>query len=210
MHQEDEVIDCKNVEGLVVADLQCQVSIPLPKVYTRETIPYKPHQIPKPEVALQWDHLNRIAEELMPYREDVQVGILIGTNCPKAIKPRGVIPGGDYDTYGIKTDLGWGIVGRVCKTPPDEDLEELSGSWVNKIVTNEDTMFAVETRAKEIISPAHVKEMFERDFHERTELKNLPTLSVEDRIFLEILDKGIHQREDGHYEMPLPLRSQDV
>ena len=210
MHQEDEVIDCKKVQGLVVADLQRQVSIPLPKVYTRETIPYKPHQIPKPEVALQWDHLNCIAEELMPYREDVQVGILIGTNCPKAIKPREVIPGGDYDPYGIKTDLGWGIVGRVCKTPPDEDLEELSGSWVNKIVTNEDTMFAVETRAKEIISPAHVKEMFERDFHERTELKNLPTLSVEDRIFLEILDKGIHQREDGHYEMPLPLRSQDV
>ena len=210
MHQENEVIDCKKVQGLVVADLQRQVSIPLPKVYTRETIPYKPHQIPKPEVALQWDHLNRIAEELMPYREDVQVGILIGTNCPKAIKPRDVIPGGDYDPYGIKTDLGWGIVGRVCKSPPDEDLEELSGSWVDKIVTNEDTMFAVETRAKEIFSPAHVKEMFERDFHERTELKNLPTLSVEDRIFLEILDKGIHQREDGHYEMPLPLRSQDV
>ena len=52
--------------------------------------------------------------------------------------------------------------------------------------------------------------MFERDFHERAEQKNPSTLSVEDRAFLEILDKGICQREDGHYEMPLPLRSQDV
>ena len=89
-------------------------------------------------------------------------------------------------------------------------MEELSGSWVYKIVTNEDTMFALESRAKEIISPAHVKEMFERDFHERPGLNNLPTLSVEDRTFLEILDKGIRQREDAHYEMPLPLRSQYV
>lgn len=72
----------------------------------RECIPYKPHQIPKQEVAMQWDHLNRIAKELMPYREDVQVGMLIGTNCTKAIKLREVIPGGDNDSYGIKTDLG--------------------------------------------------------------------------------------------------------
>ena len=48
MHQEDEIVECKNVQGLVVTDLKHQVHIPLPKVYTRETIPYKPHQIPKP------------------------------------------------------------------------------------------------------------------------------------------------------------------
>ena len=207
MHQENEIVQCKKVQGLVVMDLKCQVRIPVPKVYTREAIPYKPHQIPKPEVAMQWDHLNCIAEELIPYREDVQVGMLIGTNSPKAIKLRAVIPGGDNDPYGIKTDLGWGIVERVCKSPPDEELSE---SWVNKIVINEDATFAVESRAKEIISPAHAKEMSERDFHERTEQKNPSALSVEDRTFLEILDKGIRQREDGHYEMPLPLRSQDV
>ena len=140
MHQENEIVECKKVQGLVVTDLKGQVHIPLPKVYTREAIPYKPHQIPKPEVALQWDHLNCIAEEIMPYREDLQVGMLIGTNCTRAIKPREVIPGGDNDPYGIKTDLGWGIVGRVCKSPPDEDFEELSESWVNKIVINEDAV----------------------------------------------------------------------
>ena len=63
---------------------------------------------------------------------------------------------------------------------------------------NEDATFAVESRAKEIISPGHVREMFERDFHERAEKKNPSTLSVEDRAFLEILDKGICQGEDGH------------
>ena len=121
-----------------------------------------------------------------------------------------MIPGGDNDPYSIKTDLGWGIVGRVCKSPPDEDFKELSESWVNKIVINEDATFAVESRAKVVISPAHVNEMFESDFHERAEQKNPSTLSGEDHTFLEILDKGIGRREDGHYKMPLPLRSQGV
>ena len=208
MHKGYEMIQWKKVQGLAVTDLKKQASIPLPRVYTRNTIPYKPSQIPKPEVALQWDNLSCIAQELMPYRGDLEVSLLIGTNCPKAIKPRQVIPGADNDPYGIKTDLGWGIVGRVCKSP--DYTEESSGSWANKIITREDATFAVEHRAKEIISPVCVKQMFERDFHEATGQKDSPTLSVEDRKFMDILGTGIHKRSDGHYEMPLPLRHEDV
>ena len=42
----------------------------------------------------------------MPCREDVQVGMLIGTDCTKAIKVCEVIQGGDNDPYGIKTLVG--------------------------------------------------------------------------------------------------------
>ena len=35
-------------------------------------------------------------------------------------------------------------------------------------------------------------------------------LSVEDHKFLDILGTGIHKRSDWHYEMPLPLRHEDV
>ena len=56
MHKEDELIQCKKVQCLVVTDFKRQVSIPLPKVYTRNSFPYKSSQIPKPEVAMQWDH----------------------------------------------------------------------------------------------------------------------------------------------------------
>ena len=34
------------------------------------------------------------------------------------------------------------------------------------------------------------------------------TLSQEDKTFLKRLEEGIHQRSDGHYEMPLPLRDE--
>ena len=71
------MIQSKKVQRLAVADLKKQVGFPLPKVYTRKTILYKPSQIPKPGVALQWDHLKCIAQELMPYRGDLEVGLLI-------------------------------------------------------------------------------------------------------------------------------------
>ena len=73
IHKEDELIQCKKVQCLVVTDLKRQVNIPLPNVYTRNSIPYKSSQIPKPEVAMQWNHLNRIVSELMPSRDDIEV-----------------------------------------------------------------------------------------------------------------------------------------
>lgn len=106
---------------------------------------------------MQWDHLNRIASELMPWRDDVEVRLLKETNCPKAIKPSKVIPGADHDPHGIKTDLRWGIIGRVSNTPP----EDSPGSWTNRVVSREEASFALENRGKKIISPACVKQMFE-------------------------------------------------
>ena len=46
--------------------------------------------------------------------------------------------------------------------------------------------------------------MFKLDFSER--LTGSHTLSQEDKTFLKKLEEGVHQRSDGHYEMPLPLR----
>ena len=113
MHEKDEVVECRKVKGLNVMDMKHQTSISLPQTFTRQTIPYKSSQIPKPEIAMCWEHLKPIASELMPYRSDLEVGLLIGTNCPKAIKPREVIPGSDDDPYAVRSDLGWSIIGRV-------------------------------------------------------------------------------------------------
>ena len=219
LHKENEVIESHKVKGLTVMDMNHQNSIPLPQAFTRQTISFKSSQIPKPEVAMCWEHLKPIASELMPYRKDLEVGLLIGTNCPRAMKPREIIPGSDNDPYGIRTDLGWGIIGRVCLSPLP-DLNEDPGVWTNKIITRELTSayecgkprcgstFVLKSRVKEVFNPAQVNEMFELDFQERCEVKTERSLSVEDQKFLKILGDGIHKRENGHYEMPLPLRSE--
>ena len=53
------------------------------------------------------------------YRSDntlftgVEIGLLIGINCIRAIKPKEIISGGDDKPYAQRTILGWGIVGAT-------------------------------------------------------------------------------------------------
>ena len=66
--------------------------------------------------------------------------------------------------------------------------------------------FALKTKLKEIFQPVEVMEMFETDFHEAN--KDGQALSHDDRKFIKKVKEGIHRRDDGHYELPLPLRDE--
>ena len=212
----EEVVTCQKIEGLVVRGYKEEHDISLPRTYSRSTIPARKSQIPKPESAHRWPHLKRISEHLMPFRPDVEVGLLIGLNCPRAIKPLEVIPGKDNDPYAKRTALGWGIIGLVSPHGQHDDPEDKSDIYCNRIISREvQTLldrrmchFALKTQAKEVLSAKQVSSMFALDFSERaTEEKSL---SFEDRKFLKIVREGIHQREDGHFEMPLPLRKKNL
>ena len=88
----EKVIKSRRIEGLVVRGYNQDMEIPLPKTYSRTLIPARESQIPRPESALNWPHLQKIAEKIMSLNNDVEVGLLIGLNCSHAIKPLEVIP----------------------------------------------------------------------------------------------------------------------
>ena len=115
----------RGIEGLVVRGYTEDVEIPLPKTYSRSSIPAKKSQIPRPESAVNWPHLRRISEKIMPLDEDIEVGLLSGLNCARAIKPLEVIPGKQDDPYAKKTALGRGIIGAV-RSSSEEDPEAKS------------------------------------------------------------------------------------
>ena len=212
-----KTITSKKITGLSVRGINETIDIPLPRTYTRNVIPARSSQIPIPETARKWPHLKEIASHLMPLDNDIEVGLLIGANCARAIKPHKVILGNDDDPYAKKTALGWGIIGVVERTSQDDSTIDVAGDILcNRIVAHEvkttserrTCHFAVKTHVKEIISPLQVERMFTLDFNDKgTEEKSL---SFEDRRFLKTAKEGIHQREDGHYEMPLPLRNENV
>lgn len=72
-----------------------------------------------------------------------------------------------------------------------------------------DHHFMVENKVKEIVTPQAVNKMFELDFSERTDDKELG-YSDEDHQFLKIVTQGIRHTEVGNYEIPLPLCRDDV
>ena len=55
-----------------------------------------------------------------------------------------------------------------------------------------------------------INQMFELDFIEHKSSKSRHGLSKEDRKFLGIAEQGIHWCGDGHYELPLPLKDENI
>lgn len=72
----------------------------------------------------------------MPFNENVEVDILIGLNCSRAIKPLELIPGKEDKPNEKRTGLGWGIISTV-RLSKKEDAETMSGIAYNRIVSCE-------------------------------------------------------------------------
>ena len=210
MHADSKLIQSHKINGLIINDFNRSNEIQLPRTFSCASIPVKRDQIPRPEMASKWQHLAKIAPKLAPYHLDVEVGLLIGANCPRAITPRQVIPGRDNEPYAQLTDLGWGIIGNANEPcVEDGDLTAITHRVTTHIpVMTEESerscTFAVKRVLKEVINPQQLRQMMESDFSERNN-KEQP-ISLDDRKFLDQLEKGIHQRKNGHYEMPLPFR----
>ena len=167
-------------------------------------------QIPRQETAQRWPHLKDIVDKMMPYDKDVEVGLLIGLSCIKALQPRELIVGKDGEPYAKRTSLGWGIIGRTdystCKQDESEPIT------VHRIVTQErlvdqdemKCLFTLQSKTKEVFDPTQVMKMFELDFSERK--TDECAFSYEDKRFLSKVKGGIHQLPSGQYEAPLPLK----
>ena len=95
----------------------------------------------------------------MPYREDIEVGLLIGTNCTHAIKPTEVIPGKEDDPYAKKTTFGWGVIGVVNPSRSEEDdghcfCHRVISLEVNPSIGKRMCHFALKTQVNEILNPS--------------------------------------------------------
>lgn len=49
-----------------------------------------------------------------------------------------------------------------------------------------------------------------RDVFHTSPRDNKPSLSYDDRKFLQIMENGVHKKASGNWEMPLPFRRQDA
>lgn len=92
------------------------------------------------------------------------------------------------DPFGVETKLGWSIVGIIQGT--DDDEEHISHR--SKV-------------QEEMILPKIVR-ILESDFIEKKTDEDVGTLSQNDLRFSKIIQEGIHQNDEGFYEMPLPFK----
>ena len=129
------MVKSRRVKGLVVRGYSEDVEIPRPKS-TQDPLKQPGRAKFQDLNLLLIGHTFRREKKIMPLNEDLEVGLHIGINCSRAIKPLEVIPGQEDDPYAKRTALGWGIIGAI-RSSKKEDAETRSDIACNRIVTCE-------------------------------------------------------------------------
>ena len=97
--------------------------------------------------------------------------------------PREIIPGEDNSPYALRSDLGWGIIGKISQPLNGEDGDEDEiedshqvymieaceplGHRVDEGLNKRSCNFSVKANVKEVINPFQGMKMFEMDFSEK-------------------------------------------
>ncbi len=140
----------------------------------------------------------------------MEVGLLIGSNCARAIKPREIVPGNDDDPYAKSTALSWGIVG-IIEAKVNEESDQ-SYVVVNRVITHEANVgrdrrvchLGLRTKVKEIMNPSMVNQMFELDFSEQKNEEQ--PLSYKDKLFIRKVREESVNAKMAIMKYPYPLK----
>ena len=149
--------------------------------------------------------------------QNINVGLLIGANCTRALEPIKVIPSRNNGPYAMKTVLGWCIVGPISYRNQSEG--KISCNRTAVMEAGRSTVgrhyFAVENKLTlDDDVKSMLKKIYEQEFTEAgmrfTSVIGETTgdVSYDDQIFLRLMDQETVQ-VDNHY-VPLPLKSTDV
>ncbi|XP_048237500.1 uncharacterized protein LOC124124381 [Haliotis rufescens] len=194
------VVSTHVVEGLVVSDLSGDNAVTLPRTFTREEIPVSHSQIPNPDILKKWPHLCAMADKLPKYLPNLDIGLLIGSNCPLALQPQQVIPSQGEGPFAVLYRHGWTVSGPLY----------IKFNPVDNTLTCNRVLFQEFTSAKECLTDV-ILNMFEMDFNPKDTgiLPGERGFSREDDQFIDMANKGIAE-VNGHFELPLPLRDPDI
>ncbi|XP_068204556.1 uncharacterized protein [Palaemon carinicauda] len=197
----ESIVKSYLVQDLVVSDINGQNGILLPKTYSRQEIPVSHDQIPRPELLRRWPYLHDVAKSIPEIMPEIDIGLLIGSNCPLAMEPLKIISTDGKGPFALQYRHGWTV------SSPVEDNSVTSTHRVNsnRIVTED-----IE-QATEIISPNRILNILESDFID-SRVARYPGekgLSPEDTTFLKKAESNVVFK-DGHFEIPLPFRNQNL
>lgn len=200
-----QTIKCKTYDNLRVRSYDSRDYITVPTAYSQSDISVDRGQIPTCDTIKAIPHLQHLASKFHPLY-DAPVALLLGVNASEALRPLQVISGKRGQPYAQETCLGWGLVGEVegsSNTKRDEG-RNIGGSSVystSQVILPSPTF---SFRAKDVTNDRLVR-MIERDFA----FPNEEPSSQDDQRFLKTLKENIKINKEGHYELPLPFRSEE-
>lgn len=196
----------------------------LPTLIECDGIPQDKREIPTPEMARRFSHLEDIADEIPPFDNNANIHLLIGRDAPELLKVREFRNGPKGAPWAQRLTLGGTITGQMCLDlaggPVHALVRRTNLRSENEITSLESHPSQSETETFELVpcpnrfkimeSLAKQEDRIKENIFHTSREDNETSLSCEDRKFLDTMEIGIHKNETGHWEMPLPFRQTEV
>lgn len=210
---------CRQALGFAIESIDGTLALPLPMLIECNMIPNKREEIPTPAAANGHRHLKSIAHKIPPLDGNAEILLLLGRDILRVHKMRSQINGPHDAPYAQKLDLGWMIVGDVClgSTHRPAQITTLK----THILTNGrpthfppcESHFTVKADnslsvscATKVKSSNTQNEIMGNNVFCQTQHDNKLAPSMEDLIFLKIMESECFQDETQSWVAPLPFR----
>ena len=141
--------------------------ISLSKVYSKKIFPVEKEEVAIPEKVSKWKYLDSIKLEITQ-TDDIEIGMLVGASCMKALELLKVILSKDGGPYPYQTKLGW------CIVRPIQNVGHQNSLKCNRVAVKDASTgkasrhyFLIENAGKDMNMEQMFEQMYYNDFNEK-------------------------------------------
>ena len=175
----------------------------LPTLIECGRIPSAKKEIPSPDLLYKFPHLRDISSEIPPINPNTKIHLLIGRDAPERLKVRAFKNGLQGAPWAHKLLLGWTVSGKICV----DSLRGLVHVQAHRTVCikNNDMLNHPTDLNADVVSctnqfkirqqPAS-KTAVQDVFHIQSD-DNEKAMSIDNRRFLNIMEKSIQKNDQG-------------
>ncbi|XP_054591066.2 uncharacterized protein [Nothobranchius furzeri] len=202
----------RKAEGFQIESLDGKVLIPLPALLECSEIPNSRAEIPTPGAALHQPHLHHIAKYIPDMDPEAEILLLLGRDVLRSHKVRQQVNGPHNAPFAQRLDLGWVVIGEVClgnvhKPTVDTFKTHVLDSGRHSIFQPCASVMHVKETQPSFSKPNKTTErLLGHTVFNQTEHDNKPAPSIEDILFLEIMDRNVYRDDTGSWVAPLPFK----
>lgn len=181
--------------GYIVQSMDKTCSFELPTILECDEIPNNRDEIPTPQIARQFTHLQDIASCIPRIDNKVQIELLIGRDLLEVHHVMEQKIGKVSLPFAQKLPLGWVILGRVC----------LNNTHVSEVVNTNKT-FVLSNGRPTLFEPCENQLFVVGSVFQKTEHDEKLGPSIDDQKFIEIMNSSFKKDADGRWTAPLPFK----
>lgn len=217
----------RKVNGFSVKSLDGKTVVALPPLIECNTLPDDRSEIPMPEVTMCFPYLTAVSDKIPPLDPSASILLLLGRDVLSVHKVHEQRNGPLNTPYTQRLDLGWVIVREVCLNVTHHQ-SSVNAYKTNILPNGRTSFFSPCTKGFNVtergespllaylpdppcsLKSSKTSESYTKSLKENVFFRSLEddkaALSVEDKVFFDIMDKEVYLDEDNHWVAPLPFR----